>query len=193
MNKLKIERDEWCSSPREWDNLGTMVCFHSRYDLGDKHDYNSSDYDSWEEMKNAIIKNEDVAEILPIYLYDHSGITISTSPFGCRWDSGQIGWIYTTKEQSRRWFLAKRITKRIKRHINEILIAEVEEYDQYIRGNCYCYTIEDEDGNEIDSCGGFIGDDPLENGLLYNIDSSLLGDISDEELLTLCKEQMYGI
>ena len=25
--------------PRSWDNIGTMVCFHSRYNLGDKHYY----------------------------------------------------------------------------------------------------------------------------------------------------------
>jgi len=23
-------------NPREWDNLGTMVCFHKRYNLGDE-------------------------------------------------------------------------------------------------------------------------------------------------------------
>jgi hypothetical protein len=32
--------------------------------------------------------------ILPLYLYDHGGITISCSPFSCPWDSGQVGWIY---------------------------------------------------------------------------------------------------
>ena len=26
-------------SPRDWDNMGTMVCWHSRYTLGDKHDH----------------------------------------------------------------------------------------------------------------------------------------------------------
>jgi len=37
--KLEIEQDSSPESPRTWDNLGTMVCFHKRYDLGDDNDY----------------------------------------------------------------------------------------------------------------------------------------------------------
>src|SRR6187402_3409459 len=36
---LEIISDDDPMSPREWDNIGTMVCFHKRYTLGDKHDY----------------------------------------------------------------------------------------------------------------------------------------------------------
>ena len=31
----RITQDEYAESPRDWDNLGTMVCFHRRYNLGD--------------------------------------------------------------------------------------------------------------------------------------------------------------
>ena len=34
-----ISPDEMADSPRSWDNLGTMVCWHRRYQLGDKHTY----------------------------------------------------------------------------------------------------------------------------------------------------------
>ena len=37
--ELKIVQDTDPESPRTWDNLGTMVCFHKRYELGDKTDY----------------------------------------------------------------------------------------------------------------------------------------------------------
>jgi len=34
--ELKIEQDTDPMNPRtDWDNLGTMVCFHKLYDLGD--------------------------------------------------------------------------------------------------------------------------------------------------------------
>jgi hypothetical protein len=33
--KIKIVFDEDIWSPRDWDNLGTMVCWHRRYKLGD--------------------------------------------------------------------------------------------------------------------------------------------------------------
>ena len=34
-----IQWDEYPKSPREWDNLGTMVCFHRDYKLGDQHNH----------------------------------------------------------------------------------------------------------------------------------------------------------
>ena len=41
--------------------------------------------------------------MLPLYLYDHSGLAMSTESFSGRaphaeWDSGQVGWIYVSKE-----------------------------------------------------------------------------------------------
>lgn len=38
---LQVFRDEYAENPCEWDNLGKMVCWHRRYNLGDKHDYES--------------------------------------------------------------------------------------------------------------------------------------------------------
>ena len=40
-HKLIVKRENYPDNPRNWDNIGTMVCFHSRYDLGDKHYYDS--------------------------------------------------------------------------------------------------------------------------------------------------------
>lgn len=36
---LKIVYDSCPENPRDWDNLGTMVAWHRKYDLGDKHRY----------------------------------------------------------------------------------------------------------------------------------------------------------
>jgi hypothetical protein len=163
--RIKIVQDTDPSSPREDDNLGTMVCFHKRYDLGDKHDYNHIEYDSWGEQRKDIEKTENVCVILPLYLYDHSGITISTSPFGCNWDSGQVGWIFVSKEDVRKEFGVKRITKEIIEKVTNILESEVETYDQYLMGDVYGYEICEvvtcseghEHENELDSCWGFYG------------------------------------
>jgi hypothetical protein len=158
---IEIVNDESPESPRtSWDNFCKMVCFHKRYDLGDKHDYNHNDYDSWQEMEEAIIANENVHTILPLYLYDHSGITIATSPFGCRFDSGQIGFIYITKE-----VVAK---ENIKENVVEALLkSEVLDYDTYLRGEVYGYQIykieECDKGHEhkelVDSCWGYYDED----------------------------------
>jgi hypothetical protein len=121
-------------NPRNWDNMGKMICFHRRYSLGDKHDYNHNDYNNWEEMKNAIMKKEDSCVILPLYLYDHSGITMNTKGFSCRWDSGQVGWIFVSKKKIREEYNVKRITKSLVSKVTELLINEVDIYDKYLTG-----------------------------------------------------------
>ena len=82
----------------EFDNLGKMVCFHKRYSLGDDHDIHHDDFNGWDEMGEHLTKGHDAVIILPLYLYDHSGITIQTTPFSCPWDSGQVGFIYMDRE-----------------------------------------------------------------------------------------------
>lgn len=160
--EIEIHTDESPESPRtSMDNLGKMICFHSRYSLGDKHDYDHRDYSGWEEQKEAIIKNEKVCVILPLYLYDHSGITISTSPFSCRWDSGQIGWVYVSKERVRKEYGVKRINQKLIEKVTKVLEGEVETYDQYLRGDIYGYKVfevsPDGEKEEKDSCWGFYG------------------------------------
>ena len=158
--KIEIIQDESPFSPREDDNLGTMVCFHNRYTLGDKHDYNSDNYRGWDEMKDAISETENVGVILPLYLYDHSGITISTTPFSCQWDSGQIGFIFISKEKIKEEYSTTRVHKKLVKQVTEYLENKVKEYDQYLRGEVYGFRITDTtNGEEIDSCWGVYGEE----------------------------------
>ena len=111
-------------------------------------------------MKEAIIKQENVHTILPLYLYDHSGITISTGPFSCNWDSGQVGWIFVSKDKVKKEGIDE--TK-----VGEYLKGEVETYDRYIRGDVYGYRIYEvttcnlghDHEEDLDSCWGFYGED----------------------------------
>lgn len=98
---------------------------------------------------------EDLVVILPLYLYDHSGITMNTTGFSCRWDSGQVGWIYATKYEIRKEY--GKLTEDTIDAARRLLVAEVSEYDSYISGQCYGFRLY-EDGKEIDSCWGFLGD-----------------------------------
>lgn len=172
---LEVTQDDYPYNPRHDDNLSTMICFHNRYSLGDKHNYKHQDYSGWAEMEKAIIKNEKPAIILPLYLYDHSGITISTSPFSCHWDSGQIGFIFVSKEKLRKAWSIKRITKHYIGLELEILLAEVETYDNYIRGEVYSYTLLNENGEVEDSCSGFIGSNIKTNGILDSVGAEVIG------------------
>src|SRR3990172_5623508 len=149
---IKIYQDENPESPREWDNLGTMVCFHSRYNLGDeKHGFYNPD-----DLQEFLNENKGKVISLPLYLYDHSGISMSTGrayPFNCPWDSGQVGIIYITYEKIRKEYNWKHITKERKQKIISYLQGEVETYDQYLRGDVYGYdVICDKCGENISSC-----------------------------------------
>jgi len=156
---IKIETDDSPPNPRtEFDNCCKMVCFHKKYKLGDEKNYNNSDYNSWDELEKAIVKQENVVIILPLYLYDHSGITISTTPFSCRWDSGQVGFVYMTRESIKKDFGIKRLTKKALAKIQEIIKSEVKVYDDYLTGNVYSYQIYLKDNdNVIDACSGYFG------------------------------------
>ena len=79
---VEIHFDESPMNPRtDFDNATTMICFHKKYSLGDKHDYNSSDFNSWDELETRIVHDHKPTIILPLYMLDHSGITISTTDF----------------------------------------------------------------------------------------------------------------
>ena len=178
MNTLKIQYDEITESPREWDNITTMVCFHNRYNLGDKHTYNKNDFDSWQELKEQICKDNNVALIQPLYLYDHSGQSISVGPFNCSFDSGQIGWMFITKE---RLIKAgkKNLTKELKQFAQKEIETEVYTYNKYLQGEIYYYEVVDEDGDILDNCGGFYNIEDIE----HHIDKNLFEGFDVGELI----------
>lgn len=166
---VSVEQDTFGDSPRDWDNLGTMVCWHNRYRLGDvdgQKEYGDS---------NAFLEwiQEEEALTLPLYLYDHSGLGMSTSnaryPFSCPWDAGQVGWIYVLLEDVRKEYGDD--SKGSKEIAVRCLHSEVLTYDQHLRGEVYGYSIEvvsrekcsqcghvKERADVQDSCWGFYGD-----------------------------------
>lgn len=157
--KIELYPDEDPESPRDWDHPGKMVCFHNRYTLGDRHNLNHKDFSGWDAMESHISEELGGVVILPLFLYDHGGITMSTGPFGCRWDSGQVGFIYITKDEVLSAFQVKTLTKDVLARATELLESEVKVYDQYLRGDVYGYKVLDKDGEEVDSCWGYFGDD----------------------------------
>lgn len=160
---INIYPDDTCDtdSPREWDNVGHMVCFHNRYALGDKdkQGISTDDFQSWDAMEDHIRQTFKPVVLQPLYLYDHSGITMSTAPFSCPWDSGQVGFIWATREDVLKEYGKKKLTKKLVEKVAALLVAEVDVYDAFIRGDVYGYEIVDRNGNTIDGCWGYIGKD----------------------------------
>lgn len=147
--KIEIFTDPDPMNPMEYDELGTMYLFHNRYNLGHKHDL------SVEEVQN-LIKSPDVFS-LPVFAYEHGGITISTGPYSCIFDSGQLGVIAITREKIMKEYgncnpeTIELVYKNMK--------AEIQSYDDFLTGNCYGYRITDiKTKEDLDSCWGFLGD-----------------------------------
>ena len=155
---IKIVPDDNPESPRQWSNLGKMICWHWRYNLGDEHEFETA------REFATFIKEIKPPVVLPLYLYDHSVQSISTSSFVGRahhaeWDSGQVGYIYVTKEALLSEHKGKKIiTPAMKKYAEGVLRAEVEAYDQFLRGEVYGFVVEDEDGDTVESVWGYFGD-----------------------------------
>jgi hypothetical protein len=168
---------DYDDDPRGWSNVGTMVCWHSRYTLGDvqpKVDpityleellgyYDDSPNLSMNELLDKAAKDY---IILPLYLYDHSGISISTSheyPFNDRWDAGQVGFILCSHKDAVKEWGKKKYTAQVAIKALKYLIGEVVTYNDYLTGNTFGYQIfepgdDPQDGNSIDSCWGYYPD-----------------------------------
>ena len=186
--RIEIIQDDDAQSPRDWDNLGTMTCFHRNYGLGDKHKMTPDEL-------LELIKRKDVIA-LPLFLLDHSGLWISTSRYDCDpqgWDTSKVGYIWITYERIKQEMARpkrlkkgqinpdlqeiKYLTKRDIARATKRLLNEVETYNRYLTGDVYGYCITDPD-NIIteESCWGFFGiEDCIEEG------KSIADDMSKEK------------
>jgi hypothetical protein len=161
-----------------------MVCSHRRYALGDVQVKSGDNgfmehldkehaiiadraYSFLTEPDETLIRNwiQKQLILLPLYLYDHSGITMNTTGFRCGWDSGQVGWIYVTRERVRKVYGVARISQQLEDAVQDRLRAEVAVYNDYLTGNVYGFEIPAIDTPD-NSCWGFYGDDHETSGLL---------------------------
>lgn len=227
---FEIVQDEDPQSPRENDNLGTMYCSHTRYNLGDTDggakliellsSANLTDQDR-EALDNAsglkyssdrktvalLLETYDVAFVKPLYLYDHSGISISTGSFNDPWDSGQVGLIFLSKEKAKEEGIFGDETWRTQYHagksdeeiIGSMLEAEVSEYNDYLTDNVWGYKVSI-DGSVQDSGWGYIGDSgkveaeaEAKGTVDWNIKTGIIISVFEAEQSKLHEVEVYKI
>lgn len=157
--KVEIHCDQDAESPRDWSNSGKIVMSHSDYNFPwECEDIARDDCKTMQDYLKEVEKQGGI--VLPIYLYDHSGLSLSTNrdyPFNCPWDSGQVGYIYITKEDMKRenQEILKmnkedniKRTKISKKEFHEYLVNEVKVFSQYLSGDVYGFVIEMNDDYE---------------------------------------------
>jgi len=157
---VKIYQDDFPESPREWSNLGHMICHHPRYNFGDEQFNPNTVANSVKEFEQYLETERDAYIMLPLYIYDHSGVTMTArseraSMYPDRqWDVSHVGYIYITAAKIKEEYSVKRISKQLRERVTEYLMGEVDTYDKYLQGDVWGYVIEDSDGNDLDSCWG---------------------------------------
>lgn len=131
--------------PRENDNIAVLLFFnHRRYELGDRSKLDSGEQDAFEHgglpglLKHIEREEGKLLAHTLVGMYDHSGITIypiakanQHHPFDSGgWDSGCLGLAYVTE---------KRADELGAPHddAEKQMLAEIEEYDDWIRGNVW--------------------------------------------------------
>ena len=160
--RILVDEDGSYCNPRENDgNLTTILGFHKRYKIGDTNPYGTERYAGWDDLERAVRMDNPGAIILPLYMLDHSGTALSTTPFACPWDSGRVGFVLATRAKIKECYGWARLTPKRRDKIHEAMRAEVAEYGAWCNGEVYGYTVSEpgDPDTEADSCWGFIGFD----------------------------------
>lgn len=173
----------------EWDDTSMInIAYNerSRYILGTL----ACSHDEAIEIEQGIIRGDLIG--LSVYAYIHSGITLSTSPFSCGFDSGHSGFVYIKKSDAVGWAgrvgktKGKVCTKKDRKAALEACKDYLKQFSAYLNGEIYefiqevlvTYT-ERETGRSVDvweipddgdSCGGFVGSNPKTNGMWEHVE-----------------------
>lgn len=146
---VKLYYDPDPPNPRtDWDNA-TILAF--RYVVGDVKIEPMTEDEIRQEYAE---KGDPILAILPMYAYIHSGITVSTGPFSCSWDSGQVGWAFITQSKSDEMGFGDFDQAKLE----NVIKSDVKIYDDYLTGQVYGYVVEGIEGDHLESCWGFVGD-----------------------------------
>lgn len=205
-------------SPREWSNVGTMAVSYRGYDLGDEdirewsfrlpceacdgsgwdpHD-DDSECPKCEGEGNPLvdpvtfIKQERGAQVvLPLIVYDHSGITMRVGHVGSitgdaeGWDTSFVGFYFDTPDGVKECMGECSDDKQIEAALRQ----EVETYASYLEGDVTCWNVEDFDlPQSAEGCGGYIGSiKECRSEMLFALKSAIKGRIKEN------KERQYWL
>lgn len=202
--EVKIFPDHDCMSPRDCDGkIGEMFAYYRGYELGDTQlpsdglpeiECANCEGEGW--VKNGAecercdglgrveptvkewLASEEAIAAVPLFVYEHSGITMRTGelvwladadiersntesrnrfmgdPDG--WDTSFVGFVVVRDAHIEEAMGEGWRGHRTPEWVAEAVNGEVEEYARYLEGDCYGYVVA-EDTPFHDSCWGFIG------------------------------------
>jgi hypothetical protein len=155
-------------SPRDNEsNLGLFLGFpHRSYSIGDEqidprsYTMPNGEYPTSEaELMEALRVEHGARVIQKVGMIDHSGVSYymgggasAFDPGG--WDSGTCGFILDRPDRLKDLGCEDFTDEQIITN----LASEVAEYGAWANGEVYYVTVSDQNGDTVESCGGYIGD-----------------------------------
>jgi len=94
---------------------------------------------------------------------------MSTGGYGCQWDSGQAGFIYSDKKRASDLAGKKRMSKAVEKRVYEAMESHIKYSAALCEGSVYGYTW------DHGGCGGFVIVD-------YNEDNKYMEDQAKQEI-----------
>jgi hypothetical protein len=175
---LKIYNDDDAPSPREDDNLGYFITVDSRYISPDENilfkkiieqtsEEASDQEDHIKRIKGELETiGEKILAIYPVTQFEHGNINYH---LGTRrgFDYSNNGFYIVTEEGAKNLGVEEK-------DFEKVINQELEAYNKYINGETYRFTLYDQNGEEVDSCGGFYN--------IEDIKSYLPREWADEDL-----------
>ena len=146
---VRVVFDEDPANPRkEYDDLTIIAHWHRRYLLGDIQIAPCTKEELIAEYED---RGDPILAIRPLYLYDHSVLSVSVGSFSCSYDSGQVGWVYITRSNAEKmgceaWGRGQ---------LDGAIEGDVDTYDRFLRGEVYAYDVVGRDGETLAAVSGF--------------------------------------
>jgi hypothetical protein len=123
---------------RELELNTTFLSALTNYSFGIPLPTNCEDIDSALSkyfLDNDIKKSDYV--IFDVYGYSHGGMSLSLTPYECRFDSGKAGYLILSKHWLRNTYDVKKITKKIIENSKYFFQGDIETLNSFLSGNVY--------------------------------------------------------
>ena len=169
---VQVQYDDWAESPREWNNLWTILTW-SGYNSIDENPY----YD-FEEFLSDNLTEKQIANlykgepstkefferiekrfynlgylVAPISKYKHGQVSYSAG-VSQGWDARVAGVAMVNINDIKKEYKTTVLSKGLKEKIYGILDSELDTYNSWANGDVYTVSLMDFEGDVVDSLGG---------------------------------------
>jgi len=166
--KIKIFQDDSAESPDSWgDDALFLVHYHRDFEVcRDKvvaRDTIAALYRG--EKSEAVRELKKKYHVFSVATLIHSGVWLRLGSGGFQedsggWDTSHVGAALVSKKEFKSRGKAGKAAESL-----------IKEWNDYLSGNVYGYTVKDAESNNLDSCWGFFGDYNAPGGALSEAQS----------------------